>query len=498
MSQNQTFNGVVYPIPTRGDVNWAAPLDRYLVALGTYALAPSSGLFTLTANVNFGASFGLLSAYFSSRGTAASSGLLRLANLDTVAWRNFANSGNNVLAVDSSNNLTYNGVVIPASLSTLTDGQIWIGNASNAPTGRTLSGDVTVTNAGVTSIGANKLVNNQVNSAAAIAYSKLNLNSSIVNADVANAAAIALSKLAALTASKAVVTDGSGLLSAATTTATEIGYVNGVTSAIQTQLDAKQATGNYITALTGDITASGPGSVASTLATVNSNVGSFTHASLTVNAKGLITAASSGTVTSGTVTSVAMTVPTFLSIGGSPVTTSGTLAVTLSGTALPVINGGTGVTTSTGSGNNVLSTSPTLVTPILGVAAATSINFGGTALSTYAEGTWTPADNSGAALTFTGVTATYTRIGRVVYIQCFLTFPVTASGAGVNISGLPFTVATNGYGTAAVETNAATANIIASFRSGATNLLLVTTADAAVTNVNMTAKYMIFTGFYFV
>jgi hypothetical protein len=33
---------------------------------------------------------------------------------------------------------------------------------------------------------------------------------------------------------------------------------------------------------------------------------------------------------------------------------------------LPVANGGTGVTTSTGSGNNVLSTSPTLVTPLLG------------------------------------------------------------------------------------------------------------------------------------
>lgn len=47
----------------------------------------------------------------------------------------------------------------------------------------------------------------------------------------------------------------------------------------------------------------------------------------------------------GTVTSVAMTVPSFLSVAGSPVTTSGTLAVTLSGTALPVANGGTGSTT---------------------------------------------------------------------------------------------------------------------------------------------------------
>ena len=54
--------------------------------------------------------------------------------------------------------------------------------------------------------------------------------------------------------------------------------------------------------------------------------------------------ASSG---SGTVTSVAATVPSLLSISGSPITTSGTLAITYSGTALPVANGGTGLTTLT-------------------------------------------------------------------------------------------------------------------------------------------------------
>ena len=48
---------------------------------------------------------------------------------------------------------------------------------------------------------------------------------------------------------------------------------------------------------------------------------------------------------SGTVTSVAATVPAFLSIAGSPITTSGTLAITYSGTALPIANGGTGTTT---------------------------------------------------------------------------------------------------------------------------------------------------------
>ena len=45
-----------------------------------------------------------------------------------------------------------------------------------------------------------------------------------------------------MTASRAIVSGATGLLAAATTTATEIGYVNGVTSAIQTQLGTKAPT----------------------------------------------------------------------------------------------------------------------------------------------------------------------------------------------------------------------------------------------------------------
>lgn len=72
--------------------------------------------------------------------------------------------------------------------------------------------------------------------------------------------------LSSLTPSTAIITDGSDNLISSITTSTELSYVSGVTSSIQTQLNAKQPSGSYITALTGDVTATGPGSVAATIA----------------------------------------------------------------------------------------------------------------------------------------------------------------------------------------------------------------------------------------
>lgn len=106
----------------------------------------------------------------------------------------------------------------------------------------------------------------------------------------------------------------------------------------------------------------------------------------------------------GTVTSVAATVPAFLSVTGSPITTTGTLAIAFSGTAIPVANGGTNATTAsltsfnnitgytasgatgTTSTNLVFSASPTFTGTLAAAAVTASTTLGVTGVSTLLGG----------------------------------------------------------------------------------------------------------------
>jgi len=138
---------------------------------------------------------------------------------------------------------------------------------------------------------------------------------------------------------------------------------------------------------------------------------------------------------SGTVTSVAASVPTFLSVSGSPITSSGTLAVTLSGTALPVLNGGTGVTTSTGSGNTVLSTSPVLTTPNIGSA------------------TGSISGNAATVTTNANLTGHITSVGNAAVLGSFTSAQLGAAltdetGTGVNVFATSPTLVTPILGSA--------------------------------------------------
>lgn len=169
---------------------------------------------------------------------------------------------------------------------------------------------------------------------------------------------------------------------------------------------------NAINQITGDATAgpaSGSQSQALTLATVNSNVGSFTYASLTVNAKGLITAASSGTpllsnpmttagdMIYGGASGVATRLPTGSS-GQVPVSAGSTVAfASIPGNATILKAPTIQKITATGAGTYTTPTSPVPLYLYIRIAGAGGGGVGGG--STLVAGT------NGSATTFSTLTA---------------------------------------------------------------------------------------------
>jgi len=217
--------------------------------------------------------------------------------------------------LDASGNATALGTPI-AFVGTNITGTASGLTAGNVTTNANLAGDVTSVG-NTTSIAAGVIVDADINASAGIVDTKLATISTA--SKVSNSATTATS---ANTASAIVARDASGNFTAGTITAALTGTASGnlvsggalgtpssgtLTNCTFPTLNqnttgsaATLTTGRTI-AITGDLaytSGSFDGSAAvtgtGTLATVNSNVGSFTSASITVNAKGLITAASSG------------------------------------------------------------------------------------------------------------------------------------------------------------------------------------------------------------
>lgn len=130
MAVNVTLNGVSYQIPQTGEEAWGDAVTGWIVSASSNLLQKTGGNFTLSADVNFGATAGPVAIYFKSRTVnIATAGQLRLANADSIQYRNFANSGNLPLAVNSSDQLTFNGVVLSTPTSTIARSQIAAGTA---------------------------------------------------------------------------------------------------------------------------------------------------------------------------------------------------------------------------------------------------------------------------------------------------------------------------------------------------------------------------------
>lgn len=116
----------------------------------------------------------------------------------------------------------------------------------------------------------------------------------------------------------------------------------------------------------------------------------------------------------------------------------------------------------------------------------------------YEEGTWAPADTSGAGLSITVTFATYTKIGNVIYCHLDITYPVTADGRGASLS-LPATALANGQYTIWSGYHAAgTFAVMGSSNSGTANLFIRDyNTGAQKTNAQCSANRFILTGFYY-
>lgn len=213
MSISLTINGQSFQYPEPGDSNWGTQATAWASAVTSGMLQKAGGTFTLLAEVDFGATFGLKSVYYKTKGTnIAAAGAFRLARNETISWRNEANSADLALSVNSSNQLLFDGVALGNFVSVADTDSI-----------------------------------------------DLTLTAGVLEADLKLSSAAATAGFFKATAS--IESDGL-LVQAEEASGSQTGFL---TSADWTTFNSKQAAGNYITALTGDVVATGPGSVAAAI-----------------------------------------------------------------------------------------------------------------------------------------------------------------------------------------------------------------------------------------
>lgn len=304
MSVTLNINGQDYFYPETGDIDWGPDATDWAIAVTQGMLQKAGGLFQLLDEVDFGPNYGLKSVYYKSRSNdVASQGTLRMARVDGIYWRNEADDADLGLTVDSSNTLLFNGSpigggsytfnntnsidltdsssVITADLnlssdtpdsgyinatnSIETDGlhtqvPIMVGDSGSGGTSGTVPapgiGDSTkfLRGDGTWAASSSPLTFNDTNSI------DLTDSAGTITADLKLSAASA--SMGNLKVSLSIETDGL-LAQAPIANTSTTGFLS---STDWNTFNSKQAAGNYVTSLTGDVTGSGPGATATTIA----------------------------------------------------------------------------------------------------------------------------------------------------------------------------------------------------------------------------------------
>ena len=115
-------------------------------------------------------------------------------------------------------------------------------------------------------------------------------------------------------------------------------------------------------------------------------------------------------------------------------------------------------------------------------------------LSDYEEGDWNPSLNE--SLTATSVFASYTKIGRMVFINCQLVVPSNSSSSITTISGLPFAVTTSHDGAATLAFTQASTSAAMQIQLQSSSVFFYGDGGGAFPLSSFSNKHLRFSGLY--
>ena len=308
MAQTYTINDVDYTFPDVDDSDWGQNVTDWAGAISSFLLQRTGGTFTLSAAVDFGTAFGLKVKELDSKTSSSTvstdtSAFLRLAKSDYISWRNNADGANltfqkgtddllefagvdlvNLSATQTLTNKTLTSPVISGATLTGMTAIVFEGATADdyettlTVTDPTADRTWTIPNATDTAVGkdttdtlTNKtLTNPKMNEDVAMTTTSTYLN----RMDATSAVQ------AQIDAKQATINAGARLNAnlvgtAGTVSNTEYDYLSTVSSNIQTQINAKQATIEASARLNANLVGTA-GTVSNTeydyLSTVSSNI----------------------------------------------------------------------------------------------------------------------------------------------------------------------------------------------------------------------------------